>query len=394
MREADVAIPDRETGGCGVRQSNLGFLRRAFAAIHSRNRRALGMVVSALVVPMAGFSAASAFAQGIHFDVAVQENASDGRMSVHGFDFDVLLSNAIAVDKRVYVRGVSISGNSLLSENPGFVSITSATALNPVDLLRVPGAQALRFNVLVPPASTMPELAGRNLSYWDGNGAVSWGPTPDPDEGIRIVRGSLANPTFSATVDGGDAPIDGFVIGTTLASGSLHEHLKYLLLPDNGALPPAGPDDGVYLMLLEVSYAPYAEWVPVFIGVEAFAGGLAAQSAATLAIESDLLLPLCSDGIDNDKDGLIDFAGGDPGCEGPDDMSERGALAECDDGIDNDGDGLIDFPNDPGCLHPTNPIEAPEPAFSALLLTGVGALAAGGRARGRRSGEAARFMGA
>lgn len=380
--------------GGGVRQSDRGFFRQAWASIRSRDRHALVMVVLALAAPMAGLSGGSAFAQGVHLDVAVQENASDGRMSLHGFDFDLVLADAIAVDKRVYVRGVSISGNSLLSENPGFVSITSATALGPVGLLRVPGAQALRFNVLVPPASTMPELAGRNLSYWDGNGAVSWGPTPDSDEGIRIVRGLLANPTFATTVDGSDAPIDGFVIGTTLASGSLHEHLKYLLLPDNGALPPAGPEDGVYLMLLEVSYAPYAEWIPVFIGVEAFAGGLAAQSAATLAVESSFVLPLCSDGIDNDKDGVIDFADGDPGCEDSDDMSERGALAECDDGRDNDGDGLIDAPNDSGCLHPTNPIEAPEPTFSALLLAGIGGLAAGARARGRRSCRVARLPGA
>ncbi len=377
-----------------MQQGSRGSFQRSVESIGSIRRSRFRVAALVLAGAMEGLSAGGAFAQGIHLDVAVQENAADGRMSVHGFDFDLLLAEAIAVDKRVFVRGVSISGNSLLSENPGFVSITSATALNPVDLLRVPGGQALRFNVLVPPATTMPELAGRNLSFWDGNGAVSWGPTPDPDEGIRIVRGSLANPTFSATVDGGGAPIDGFVIGTTLASGSLHEHLKYLLLPDNGALPPAGPEDGVYLMLLEVAYAPYAEWVPVFVGVEAFAGGLAAQSAATLAVESSLVLPLCSDGIDNDKDGLIDFAGGDPGCDGPGDMSERGALAECDDGIDNDGDGLIDFPNDPGCLHPTNPIEAPEPASSALLLAGIGGLAAGARARRRRSCRLPRSPGA
>lgn len=75
--------------------------------------------------------------------------------------------------------------------------------------------------------------------------------------------------------------------------------------------------------------------------------------------------PQCSDGIDNDSDGLIDSA--DPGChtdfsasnpasydptlnnEGA--MPPHGAentLALCADGIDNDGDGLTDLA-DPGC---------------------------------------------
>lgn len=348
---------------------------------------ALGLVVGVLL----GARGDSSSAQGIHLDVAIQENVGDGRLSVHGFDFDVLLQNSIAVDRRVFVRGVTITGNSLVSENPGFVSITSSTALAPASLRRVPGVQALRFNVLVPPASTMPALAGRNLSYWDGNGIPSWGPVPDAEEGIRIVRGTLASPTFSLQVDGATSPVPGFAIGSTLVSGSLHEHLKFLLLPDNGQLPPAGPEDGVYLMLLELSYAPYAEWVPIFVGIEAFAGGLGAQQAAAAAIEAAYQRPLCSDGIDNDKDGSIDLAGFDPGCTDPNDMSERGALAQCDNGIDDDLDGQIDAPNDSGCLHPTNPIEAPEPA--PMLSLGLGVVAAAAIARSRLRAGGLRFSG-
>ena len=60
--------------------------------------------------------------------------------------------------------------------------------------------------------------------------------------------------------------------------------------------------------------------------------------------------PQCSDGLDNDGDGLIDFPD-DPGCTDASDNDETDAqpLAQCEDGIDNDGDGLIDFPADPGC---------------------------------------------
>jgi len=60
----------------------------------------------------------------------------------------------------------------------------------------------------------------------------------------------------------------------------------------------------------------------------------------------------CSDGIDNDGDGLIDAQ--DPECFEPDDAESpdgvgRGHTGPCTDGLDNDGDGLIDA-QDPGCL--------------------------------------------
>jgi uncharacterized repeat protein (TIGR01451 family) len=55
----------------------------------------------------------------------------------------------------------------------------------------------------------------------------------------------------------------------------------------------------------------------------------------------------CSDGVDNDNDGLTDFPD-DPGCTDANDVDETD-VPECSDGIDNDGDGLIDFPDDPKC---------------------------------------------
>jgi len=63
--------------------------------------------------------------------------------------------------------------------------------------------------------------------------------------------------------------------------------------------------------------------------------------------QPDAKLPACSDGIDNDCDGLTDWPD-DPGCSGPDDDDEHGDL-ECDDGIDNDHDGHADFHVGPRC---------------------------------------------
>jgi uncharacterized repeat protein (TIGR01451 family) len=59
-------------------------------------------------------------------------------------------------------------------------------------------------------------------------------------------------------------------------------------------------------------------------------------------------LPQCSDGIDNDGDGAIDLT--DFSCQGnPNKNDETNPKAQCQDGIDNDGDGKVDFLNDPGC---------------------------------------------
>ena len=74
----------------------------------------------------------------------------------------------------------------------------------------------------------------------------------------------------------------------------------------------------------------------------------------------------CSDGIDNDGNGLIDYPF-DPGCDSPDDDEEAppAQLPACWNLIDDDGDGIIDFPHDPVCvsasdLDETDPVIPPE----------------------------------
>ena len=87
--------------------------------------------------------------------------------------------------------------------------------------------------------------------------------------------------------------------------------------------------------------------------------------------------PACSDGIDNDGDGLVDT--NDPGCHtddiltnpyNPNDDNESNVVAACSDGSDNDGDGLVDT-NDPGChtddvlTNPYNPNDNNEANLSS-----------------------------
>jgi CSLREA domain-containing protein len=73
--------------------------------------------------------------------------------------------------------------------------------------------------------------------------------------------------------------------------------------------------------------------------------------------------PQCSDLQDNDGDGLIDYPA-DPGCESATDDSESPdppPPPQCSDLADNDGDGLIDYPADPGCESATDDSESPDP---------------------------------
>jgi len=55
----------------------------------------------------------------------------------------------------------------------------------------------------------------------------------------------------------------------------------------------------------------------------------------------------CGNGTDDDNDGLIDME--DPGCARSDDNSEWSEANPCNDGIDNDGDGCTDPPSGEGC---------------------------------------------
>lgn len=76
------------------------------------------------------------------------------------------------------------------------------------------------------------------------------------------------------------------------------------------------------------------------------------------------MVPYCSDGIDNDNDGIIDFPQ-EPGCETPLDNSEEdtcpgSGCPQCADGVDNDNDGLTDWPDDPGCIGAGDPMELDE----------------------------------
>ncbi|MGH2754602.1 MAG: hypothetical protein ACRDLB_09220 [Actinomycetota bacterium] len=88
------------------------------------------------------------------------------------------------------------------------------------------------------------------------------------------------------------------------------------------------------------------------------------EDNATVTFEEGAEAPECSDGVDNDGDGFIDFSesqsAGDPGCDSADDTTEDPDPAQCQDAKDNDGDGKVDT-SDPGCSDGDDNSESPDP---------------------------------
>jgi uncharacterized repeat protein (TIGR01451 family) len=80
----------------------------------------------------------------------------------------------------------------------------------------------------------------------------------------------------------------------------------------------------------------------------------------------------CSDGYDNDRDGLVDLR--DPDCRSSSDTSEYGSGSretQCSDGIDNDGDRRYDYPGDSGCTSPDDDSERDGGSTSSTGRGGV-----------------------
>jgi hypothetical protein len=86
------------------------------------------------------------------------------------------------------------------------------------------------------------------------------------------------------------------------------------------------------------------------------------SSAADPTEQGDRPPTGCGNGLDDDGDGAVDFPD-DPGClaVGDGDEADPEQTAECADGVDNDGNGRTDYPEDPGCPGRGTALEAPLP---------------------------------
>ena len=80
-------------------------------------------------------------------------------------------------------------------------------------------------------------------------------------------------------------------------------------------------------------------------------------ASSTDTDETNTAAATCADGLDNDTDGLTDYPA-DTGCSSATDTLETSTSYQCDDGLDNNGNGLIDYPDDSSCSSTTDSTEA------------------------------------
>jgi len=183
----------------------------------------------------------------------------------------------------------------------------------------------------------------------------------------NVASNSLINPGqwyhLTVTYDGSTAKF--YVNGsldatqsypTIFSSGDIY-HLGWRSYAEGGS-------NASLHSLYDSRYKGYMEDVRIYGNVLGSADiNVLAQNQPTCQAAQQSSIAQCSDGIDNDGDGAVDFPN-DFSCSSATDDDETNPKAQCQDGIDNDGDGLTDL-FDPGCFGRQDNDESNAAAFVA-----------------------------
>jgi hypothetical protein len=191
------------------------------------------------------------------------------------------------------------------SDLPSFLSLASPPS----------GTQALPINTNLYWDFLPMNVGGytSNLLYWNGQGAVNFGPVPIPSGATDVTMGiynttDVGNPF--AIVSDTPNMLEGALLGKTNNSGTglrLHRH-NFIALDDGDTAATLFVEEGVYLLALQVEMPGYGITRPIFIvpgtyGLISQSGGVATLNTAVAWVEENAGL-LIRDG-DYNFDGAV-----------------------------------------------------------------------------------------
>lgn len=224
----------------------------------------------ACVVVLALGGAAPAHAQN-HVDVLFYE--VEGALATGATDFGPPFD--LIPDVRVFPVRLDVVTGGGVSLSPGFTADASP-----------PEGEALPANTPIGFAVEPVALLGdRFLSWWSGTGDVAF-EAPATTERIEIdPTGCFSCTSVFVTETTAGAPA--WPLGTTSASGSLHQHHDFKLGTGPGG---SGAANGVYLLALRAEIAGLEPSPPFFVlfGKSASNGQL---GSAASWVEANLLVP-------------------------------------------------------------------------------------------------------
>lgn len=241
------------------------------------------------------------------------------------------------------VNGVAVAGNptqsgAILSFVPNLIPATIAAG----------ATQKFEFDVDIP-AGTAPDLYTSDLTSWVKS-AQDFEDSVFRVAPVAVLTPFSDSPTVSSPILAGTTTVTG---KSTEAAGSV------VTVYVNGNAAGTGTVDSLGSFSVTVAPLFAGQRIEVTVtAVNELESAPAPSPPVIVVANSSALDPTpkaqCSDGIDNDNDGKIDYPN-DPGCcSYLDDLETDDGVAcastpACADGIDNDGDGFTDFPYDPGC---------------------------------------------
>lgn len=281
---------------------------------------------------------------------------------------------------------------------PGSVTTFETAPGEPADLIafRLAGAPALpALEIAATPPLIGDEVVmagwGRNrgaATTWNGIGgwlwgtgnAKRWGTNQIDATGLDVTVGSRTTRSLETSFSDWPPP----AVTTDEAQAAVGDSGGALYWSDGGSWRLAG-------VIYSVGAFAGQPASTALFGNTTFSVDLSHYRAAILAVIEQ---PECSNGLDDDGDGLTDFPA-DPACRGATGSSESSL---CQDGIDNDGQPGIDFDGgaswnggvalddpDPQCLTARHDSEAPSCGLGAelALVVPIAALVAARRRRTR-----------